>query len=228
MVAVGDSLTQGVGDPTGNGGYIGILEEIIEDTSSAPSFEIKNYGKRGNRTDQLLKRLDEPKLSLDLKDADVVLITIGANDIMKVVKGNFTQLTYEAFFQETDDYRDRLEDIFEKIRSKNEGAPIYLVGVFNPFNMYFSNIPELDKIVEDWNAMGRETVEEYEDATFVPIHDLFENVGESYYADDHFHPNRRGYALMAERVFHYLEPELTEKQSELAENEETEQHVGQN
>src|SRR5690625_1301500 len=84
IVAVGDSLTQGVGDSTGNGGYVGILNNTVNQINHLVEFD--NYGHRGDRTDQLLKRMDAPNVSTSIADADIVLMTIGANDIMQVVK----------------------------------------------------------------------------------------------------------------------------------------------
>src|SRR5690625_298324 len=45
IVAIGDSLTQGVGDITNQGGYVGILDQTINESNSIVQFE--NYGKRG-------------------------------------------------------------------------------------------------------------------------------------------------------------------------------------
>ncbi|RSL30279.1 hypothetical protein D7Z54_26545 [Salibacterium salarium] len=207
MVAIGDSLTQGVGDSSDNGGYVGILEKSMENNVPDSSFHIKNYGKRGNRTVQLLDRLDNPNISASLEKADTILVTIGANDIMRILKSNVTDLTYEDFTAESDDYEDTLEEIFQTIREKNEEASIYLIGIYNPFNMYFSNIPELDQIITDWNNIGRDVVEQNDNATFIPIYDLFQHVDESFYSDDNFHPSQRGYASIANRILDYIEPE---------------------
>src|SRR5699024_3221697 len=86
IVAVGDSLTQGGGDSTGNGVYVGILNNTINQINHLVEFG--NYGYRGDRTDQLLKRLDDLNVSTAIADAYIVLMTIGANDIMQVVKEN--------------------------------------------------------------------------------------------------------------------------------------------
>src|SRR5699024_5487232 len=56
ITAIGDSLTQGVGDEEDNGGYVGILEDTINKDNEL--VEIDNFGKRGNRTDQLIDRME--------------------------------------------------------------------------------------------------------------------------------------------------------------------------
>src|SRR5699024_9881253 len=117
IVAVGDSLTQGVGDCTGKGSYVGILNNTINQINHLVEFG--NYGHRCDRSDQLLKRLDDPNVSTANADADIVLMTIGANDIMQVVKENFTNLNMKEFKEERVHYEARLREIFAKIRKMN-------------------------------------------------------------------------------------------------------------
>src|SRR5699024_6358941 len=49
IVAIGDSLTQGVGDQTDQGGYVGILERTMDSGEHDLAIHFSNYGKRGNR-----------------------------------------------------------------------------------------------------------------------------------------------------------------------------------
>lgn len=202
VVAIGDSLTQGVGDSSRNGGYIGILDQAINKQRQMVTF--KNFGKSGRRTDQLLNTLNEPEVRAAIEETDIVLITIGANDIMKVVQQNFTNLTYSLFVEEQVHFEQRLNDIFVKIRASNPNANIYLLGLYNPFKQYFQEIEELDLIIDNWNQTGERTTAKYEPATFIPIKDLFDETTINLFADDHFHPNRLGYERMAERVLEYL------------------------
>jgi lysophospholipase L1-like esterase len=202
IVAIGDSLTQGVGDETDSGGYVGILNNTFEDQHM--NIKIENYGKRGNRSDQLLKRLDKEEIASSLKEADIVLITIGANDIMNVVKNNFTNLTMEPFQEEKMEYMDRLRSIFTKVLDLNPDAQIYLIGFYNPFERYFSDIEQLGMIMENWNDAGQSVTEEFDQAYFIPTADLFKDSQLELLAEDFFHPNTSGYKLMAERVLDYL------------------------
>lgn len=206
IVAIGDSLTQGVGDETGNGGYVGILEEKL--VADNYKVSIDNFGKRGNRTDQLLKRLDNEEIVQSIEKADIVLITIGANDIMKIVKDNFMNLTEEPFRQERDPYGDRLAQILTRISSMNEGANIYLLGFYNPFERYFSDIEALHQIILGWNNESLQIVNQFEQVDFIPMHDIFDYADEPVLADDNFHPNYEGYEMMADRVLEYLEYDL--------------------
>ncbi|SHR62039.1 GDSL-like Lipase/Acylhydrolase [Mycobacteroides abscessus subsp. abscessus] len=202
IVSIGDSLTQGVGDETESGGYVGILNHTFEDQNM--NISIENFGKRGNRTDQLLKRLENEEIVSAIKDADIVLITIGANDIMKVVRSNYTNLNIEPFQEEKVSYVERLTAIFHKISEVNPDTQIYLIGFYNPFERFFGDIEQLDMIMNDWNQAGELVTEEFENVYYIPTEDLFSNSTTNLLADDNFHPNTSGYKLMAKRVLEYL------------------------
>ncbi|MFD1036974.1 SGNH/GDSL hydrolase family protein [Virgibacillus byunsanensis] len=202
VVAIGDSLTQGVGDETGEGGYIGILDNTINKNKQLVRFD--NFGKRGNRSDQLLKRIEDPEISTSIAEADIVLLTVGANDIMKVVKENFTNLSFQDFVQERIAYEERLEEIISTVESINGNADVYLLGFYNPFEQYFDDIEELGIIVEDWNRTGEAVASNHENLTFIPTVDLFTNTDENVFAEDKFHPNYNGYQRIAKRVLEYV------------------------
>ncbi|MGP4076202.1 SGNH/GDSL hydrolase family protein [Halobacillus sp. K22] len=209
VVAIGDSLTQGVGDSTDNEGYVGILEDTINSNQPLETFDIANYGVRGNRTDQLLERMETEEISQSLSEADVVLITIGANDVMKVVKNNFASLNYEQFQEAQKGYKEHLNEIFQRVERLNPDVHIYLIGLYNPFEYYFNNIPELGQIMSDWNRVSKEVISNYEQAEFIPIKDIFLGAEEELlWKEDYFHPNEKGYKRIAERVLEYIRPDI--------------------
>ncbi|MDF2790808.1 MAG: hypothetical protein K0S80_3909 [Neobacillus sp.] len=202
IVAIGDSLTEGSGDETENGGYVGILNHTFEDNNL--NITVENFGKKGNRTDQLLKRLEKEDVASEIKEADMVLITIGANDIMNVLKSNFMNVTMEPFQEERVKYIERLEAIFNKINDLNPDTQIYLIGFYNPFERHFGEIKELGLIIDSWNEAGKSLAEEYDNVKYIPTKDLFSNTNLDLLAEDEFHPNTSGYKLMAQRVLEYL------------------------
>jgi len=202
VVTLGDSLTEGVGDETNNGGYVGILDSTINQNKHIVQFQ--NYAKRGSRSGQLLERLEDEEVRTSIEHADIVLITIGANDIMQVFKDNFTKLTIDKFTSEQIRYEQRLEAIFSEINALNEECDIYLIGFYNPFKQYFADIEELDYIVQSWNEIGESITEQYDNTHFIPMKDLFDSTEINYLAEDNFHPNYLGYKMMAERILQYV------------------------
>ena len=59
---------------------------------------LTNLAKRGRRSDQLIDKLEEPEVQSSVKTADLIFLTIGGNDIMKVVKSNLFNLKTEPFY----------------------------------------------------------------------------------------------------------------------------------
>jgi len=204
VVSIGDSLTEGVGDSTNLGGYIPSLKKDLEQLKSIKEAEFHNFGVKGNKTGQLIDRLKKPEVRAAIEEADMVIITIGGNDIMQIFRDHFSSLQVDTFKAAEKGYKTRLDDIFGTIRGYNESAQIVLVGIYNPFMKWFSDIREVDEIVSGWNDAAIEVMSRYPKSTFVPVADIFEQHGESILYSDYFHPNDRGYKLMAERIFQQI------------------------
>ncbi|NKE08092.1 MULTISPECIES: SGNH/GDSL hydrolase family protein [Mesobacillus] len=208
IVAAGDSLTQGVGDSTNTGGYIPYLTEQLENEKAIKNANFENFGVRGNRTDQLLKRLNNKNVQSSIKEADLIILTIGGNDLMKVVKQNFSSLNLNLFHAEQKLFAKQLQEIFLSIRSHNQEAPIVLVGLYNPFYSWFADVEEMNQIVDEWNSQSLSIVTQDGNAHFVDIHDIFLNNEENLLYTDYFHPNDRGYQLIADRIYETLDEQV--------------------
>ncbi|WP_225435132.1 DUF459 domain-containing protein [Bacillus aerolatus] len=211
VVSIGDSLTQGVGDSSGSGGYIPYLEQQLEQLNAVKSARFENFGVKGNRTDQLLERLGQQEVKQSLQQADLVIITIGGNDIMKVFKDNFAQLSVKEFDRQRESYAMRLHEIIQTVRKQNKDAGIVLVGLYNPFMKVFADVEEVEVIMKDWNAASESAVGQYTQTCFVAVEDLFRNTKENLFYKDQFHPNDRGYELMANRIFETIKGEKLEE-----------------
>jgi lysophospholipase L1-like esterase len=223
VVSAGDSLTEGVGDSTDHGGYIPYIKTMLEKEKGINEVDFYNYGVTGNRTTQLLKRLQSQEMKTALHQADLVILTIGGNDIMKVVTDHISNLQLSDFTKEKESYIVHLQQIMDTIIAENPQVSIVLIGLYNPFSKVFSNIKEMDQIVSDWNQAGQTVVTNYPNAYFVDIHDIFQNTNENLLYTDNFHPNDKGYELIAGRLNETLEkrtvPDL-EKKSYMVSKEE--------
>ncbi|MFV5772329.1 lipase, partial [Pediococcus acidilactici] len=56
-IAIGDSLTEGVGDQTRQGGFVPLVANDLKDRYNLTAVETENYGVNGERSDQILKRV---------------------------------------------------------------------------------------------------------------------------------------------------------------------------
>ncbi|HLO10815.1 MAG TPA: SGNH/GDSL hydrolase family protein [Pseudoneobacillus sp.] len=201
IVSIGDSLTKGVGDSTNRGGYIPYLQSKLEKEKGINKVEFKNYGVKGNKTEDLRNRLNKLEIKTDIKRSDIVIITIGGNDIMKVVKENISHLKKEDFIPAKVNYEKNLNNIIYSIRSINPRIPIVLISLYNPFYTWFADVKEMDEILTEWNKAGQFVMSSYNDTYFVRIDEIFKKTNENLLYRDYFHPNDKGYSLIANRLF---------------------------
>lgn len=102
VVALGDSLTEGIGANTGND-YVAVLERILE-------IEIVNEGRSGDTTEDGLRRLEDDVLS---RNPGIVLVLLGGNDYLR-------RIPRETTFS-------NLATIIDRIHKR--GAVVLLLGV---------------------------------------------------------------------------------------------------
>lgn len=224
IVAIGDSLTEGVGDTTSSGGYVPLVANLLEETDNYKKITTSNYGKSGDRSDQILARFNENEtMQEDVEGADIVVLTVGGNDIIQTFKQNFLTITEDSFIAPRETYEENLRMLFTAIKEVNPESELYIFGIYNPYSAYFPEVIEMQTILKEWNNQTQEVVNETENATFVSIADLFDQtlvqeekeesliegtdqkrseVKNPYlYEEDLFHPNEAGYELMAETLF---------------------------
>ena len=205
VVGLGDSLTQGVGDELKKGGYFERVASNLTEWDGVSFVETENLAKRGRRSDQLAKQLEDPEIQKSIQEADLIFLTIGGNDIMKVLKANLFKLKTNPFYKELKEYEKRLNEIFGTIRALNPDAPIVMSGLYNPILLITDEVKEFDDIIDEWNHTIESRLELDGKSCFVPVADLFEENTNIVYHTDFFHPNAQGYTLMSERYLEYLD-----------------------
>lgn len=217
-VAIGDSLTQGVGDTTNQGGFVPLLAQSL---TNETDFEVKaiNYGASGNTSSQILSRMQEKKeIGKDLKQARLMTLTVGGNDLRKAVLEDTSNLDLDRFDKPAKRYVKNLKQIIDLARKDNPDLPIYVVGIYNPLYLNFPDLTDLQIVVDQWNQRTEQTLAAYKDVYFVPVNDLLYKgidgksgvteweqgketiTNDALYDEDSFHPNNTGYEIMKEAV----------------------------
>lgn len=215
-VALGDSLTEGVGDTTGQGGFVPLLAQSLMDTYGY-QVTTTNYGISGNTSKQILQRMQtQTDIQQSLAQADLMTLTVGGNDVMAVIRKHLSNLSVSSFTKPAKAYQKRLRQIITIARAENHNLPIYILGIYNPFYLNFPNMTEMQEIINNWNAATESVTKEYENVYFVPINDqLYKGVNgeegivstsgeqttvinDALFSGDHFHPNNIGYQIMSD------------------------------
>lgn len=200
LLSLGDSLTDGVGDEYKKDGYVGRLAQSLETWPSISVVEVDNRGKRGRRSTTLLELLKEGHYDKELQEVQLITMTMGGNDVMKVVKEDLLSLKRERFDKERVKYAKRYTEILANIRERNKTVPIILIGFYNPFSIVTEENNEFDTIIDEWNNVMEELASEDPRACYVEVSDLFDSNDDMVYHSDFFHPNASGYEKMTERI----------------------------
>ncbi|WP_433946518.1 GDSL-type esterase/lipase family protein [Paenibacillus sp. SN-8-1] len=202
IVSLGDSLAKGTGDDTGQGFVRRTLNELQKD-QKLPVKLVNNLGVNGMTTKGLLPTLSEEGVQYVLRSANVILLSIGGNDLFQGAQNVQTGKalpTYKELSSEVEKASVRLKQIVDKIYEINPTAQLVYVGLYNPFNdLKEMRIPG-NQAVTDWNMRASEILNTYENGRVVSTFDIFTGNTNKYLADDHFHPNGDGYQYIAERI----------------------------
>ncbi|WNB93048.1 GDSL-type esterase/lipase family protein [Bacillus sp. NEB1478] len=203
IVALGDSLTYGVGDPT-RLGYIGVVRNNIR-KQTGRNVILNNFGISGQRSDQLLHQLNNGVVIKALKQADYVFVFIGTNDFRRAAGWNFRQLPKEPILLGQEKLRKNLTTTLKTVRKNNSFAQIYVLGLYNP---YFGEEydPDAPNVIRGWNDTILSVSKESTLTKYVSTYELYENIEKEMYFSDTLHPNRRGYLRMGNWVYKQWKP----------------------
>ncbi|TCP27037.1 lysophospholipase L1-like esterase [Scopulibacillus darangshiensis] len=205
IVGLGDSLTKGVGD-LDNQGYVGDVASRLKKMDAISKVKIDDFGVRGDTSEDLLKVLDRDDVKKQIKTADYIFLTIGGNDLVNVLKKNFLNLKLDDFKKRKASFESNLNDIILKIRKQNPNATIYYFGLYNPFENYVDGLDDkFSSIINQWNQTSESILAIYRHTVFIPTADIFHGQTDHLLYNDHFHPNEKGYKLLAQRLFSYIQ-----------------------
>jgi lysophospholipase L1-like esterase len=194
VVLLGDSLARGVGDQSGLG--IGGNLDILLSETDPEHRPSANLAVSGSRTPELLRQLERESLRAIVAQADLVVISIGGNDLFGAARGGgeAPPETPDAAIEEV---ADRVERAVRIVRESAPEARVFLLGLYNPFaGSEFGDI--IAPGVSLWNARMLERFRDDPNVTVVQTYDLFSH--RDRLSADRFHPGEAAYAIIARRI----------------------------
>lgn len=190
FLGLGDSLTQGVGDPRpGYAGFAGELSGWVSYFStsveaSGQPVEVRNFASAGARLAQVIDEQVPPAMS---KPADIISCLIGINDLWDV---NI----------DLDEFGQRFDTLFREL---SFAAPIVITAsihdVFAPFPVRAPLRDKLARNTATMNEIIRGAVADYR-LVLLDLASRADMFTSAVRAVDRLHPNRYGHQLIAGEV----------------------------
>ena len=196
LLALGDSLTHGLGDSTGQG-YVGDVSAQYRNQG----FHViqSNLGIDGLTSQGLLVELKQPSVQTLFQSANVILISIGGNDLNDAA--GLPNLDAKRISSAQGQFENNITSLLTQLRQLNPTAPIALLGLYNPYSNVTSSARQTDTIVQAWDLQEDKIAAQFVNTVVVQTFDLFQLHPNKFLYADHFHPNQLGYERIATRVW---------------------------
>ncbi len=203
LLALGDSLARGTGDETGKG----YASDFLESVRKAGAADMANLAVNGAESGDVARALESENVGRLAASADWILLSVGANDLSHAVprEAAMTASPLETITAARTRYASNLRRILSRLRELNSRAPIYVLGLYDPFTEERSRTRIASSIILSWNSLIEETALSYPRVFVVPTFDLFYERPDRLSAD-HFHPNGKGHQAIAQRIAQLLPP----------------------
>ena len=200
-IALGDSLSRGVGSSKGQG-FVSLLGNQLKERKTVERFQ--NLGVSGARIEDLLAQLEQKQVNRTLENAKIISITIGGNNLFnrgEVLKNFSEKEALDTLKTEIPN----LEKTFKIIRKNNPDAIVLYMGLYNPFKES-PNGDAFDSIIQKWNADARTLGLKYK----VQVVDTFNLVKDPKrdLSSDVFHPNDATYKHIADSMSLVIEKNI--------------------
>jgi lysophospholipase L1-like esterase len=185
-VALGDSLTAGVGTDKYSDSYPYLLAQYFAGNNY--QIDLEDRAVPGVKTEELLNGL----VPAAIKDQpDIVTLLIGVNDVHGMIDRKDFRKNYETI----------LQMLTKETKAKIYVINIPLIGASNlvtpPYNLIF------DYRTQQYNKIIKELADKYSVNyidLYTPTKDLLRSNG-PHYASDFFHPSKLGYKIWADLIY---------------------------
>ncbi|WLD92471.1 GDSL-type esterase/lipase family protein [Alkalihalobacillus sp. AL-G] len=197
VVAIGDSLTYGSGDPK-SVGYIGRVKEHLS-LAWNKEVSVQRYAVRGYRTDQIMVHIQNAKAQQSIRTADYVFLFVGTNDFIQAARRDFQTINPLEMERKRKQFENNLYQLIGQIRRDNRHSPLILLGMYDPYGSLL-NHDQISGILKKWNNTTFTMTKEYPNTIFIPTNKVYLHKNKEEYFSDYIHPNPKGYELLSNRV----------------------------
>jgi lysophospholipase L1-like esterase len=202
VIAMGDSLVYGYGDPVG-GGWVERLRRVWMEAQGPVLY---NLGIRGDRVAQVAERLEQEfryRGEIRNQVPDQLILSVGVNDSPRLGRPEGRNVTDLACFT---------DQVAALLETAQQLCPVVVVGMVPVneatmpfFDCFYFNQADQYRYKEVMQQACRERQ--------IPYLDIFERWlergpawVEAHLMEDGLHPNVAGYKALLDEVLHWLPP----------------------
>ena len=200
-VALGDSLTVGLGSDLFSPGFV---ELYAEDASKSLHREvlINKFARSGATSGELLEALYVPMICEAIQSSDIITITAGGNDLIDAAETFLVDQNERRLFEAMNTAINNIKKMINHIHLLHDpGHHQYILRIQNLYNPY-PNITQADSWIQNFNAHLAEYTR-FPHIKIADIYSAFKGREKELLHPNGVHPNNKGYAVMAE-VLHHL------------------------
>lgn len=204
-IALGDSVAEGM-NPYGEVGYsyTDYIADYLKKEKRLSSYT-KKYTKSGYITENVIKDIqNNNELKKDLRESDLVTISIGANDFLKNI--NIREMSIDNIKEIKLKIANSFPSIESTIKEVKKYAKnqVIIVGYYNPIPFLFNtNGNDLDILFAYMDDEYQKIADKY-DCDYVSLYLLFKNNSSYLPNPADIHPNLDGYKAISREVIKVL------------------------
>lgn len=200
-IPLGDSLASGQ-NPYGEigYGYTDYIKDYLKKHNKL-AYYTKEYAKSGYTTENILADINNnPNLKKDLRESDLVTLSIGANDLLHKTNIRGIDISKLLTLKETvNEIIPNLDKCINEIRKYAKNR-IIIVGYYNPipflFNTSGNDLDELFAYIDaEYSKLAKKNNCEY-----ISIYELFKSNNDYLPNTSDIHPNIKGYKSIANKI----------------------------
>lgn len=200
-IALGDSLAEGM-NPYGEVGYsyTDYFASYLKDNNML-SYYTKKYTKSGYTTNDIITELKINNiLKKDLRESDLVTISIGANDFLNSVNIKNLDINNILKLKDiVDSILPDLDDCINEVR-KYSKEDMIIIGYYNPIPFLFNTSgKDLDILFAYIDDNYQKIADKY-DCSYISLYQLFKNNSSYLPNPADIHPNLEGYKAISEEL----------------------------
>jgi lysophospholipase L1-like esterase len=199
-LAIGDSVIRGVGAQQS--------EDLVSQFSNSlgeqahKKIEFNNQGIIGITSSELNQLVQTGQFDDSIKQADIITINVGGNDIIHAAKGLDLQSVFQTYDELQATFTKNLTDITSRVTKLNPHATVVLLELYNPLSPDNQMYALADKLLPKWNVHIYEVANRLPSSIVIETTKVINGQHLQNLSADGVHPNLAGYTAISEQMIY--------------------------